>query len=327
MGARVSLTEVEGVEILTLVDNVVDLLLESDEHVKRAPRIRDGKPTPPLLAEHGFSALVRVAKGGTVHTILLDTGMGEATMLINADRLGVDLGEVEAVVISHGHFDHINGLRAALGRLRARIPIVIHPHAFVPRIMKLPDGTQVRMTPLDAAALERSGAEIIRRKEPSLLADGTVLVTGQIPRVTDFEFGLPVQYAVVNGVEQHDPLTPDDQSIAIAVRGKGLVIVSGCAHAGIINSIRYVCELTGLQNVHAIVGGFHLAGPLYEGAIEPTVKAIEQIRPELLLPTHCTGWKAIHTFARRLPESFVQNSVGTRLVLGSVPSAQRERSG
>jgi 7,8-dihydropterin-6-yl-methyl-4-(beta-D-ribofuranosyl)aminobenzene 5'-phosphate synthase len=177
------------------------------------------------------------------------------------------------------------------------------------------------MTPLDPAALERAGAEIIQKKEPSLLADGTVLVTGQIPRVTDFEFGLPIQYAIVNGVEQHDPLTPDDQSIAIAVRGKGLVIVSGCAHAGIINSVKYVCELTGMQKVHAIVGGFHLAGPLYESAIEPTVNAIEQISPDFLLPTHCTGWKAIHTFARRLPDAFVQNSVGTRLVLGSVPSA------
>lgn len=321
MNAQLGLCEADGVEILTLVDNVADLLLENTENVKRAPRIRDGKPAPPLLAEHGFSALVRVNKGGTVHTILLDTGLSETTMLINADRLGIDLGEAEAVVISHGHFDHINGLLPALSRLRPRIPIVIHPHAFAPRIMKLPGGIQVRMTPLDPVALERAGTEIIQKKEPSLFADGMVLVTGQIPRVTDFEFGLPLQYAIVNGVEKHDPLTPDDQSLGIAVRGKGLVIVSGCAHAGIINSVKYVRELTGLQKVHAIVGGFHLAGPLYESAIEPTVNAIEQISPDFLLPTHCTGWKAIHTFARRMPDAFVQNSVGTRLVLGSVPSA------
>lgn len=321
MSARVDLCEVDGVEILTLVDNVTDLLLENTDNVKRAPRVRDGQPAPPLLAEHGFSALVRVNKAGIVHTILLDTGMSETTMLINTDQLGTDLGAAEAVVISHGHFDHINGLVPALSRLRPGIPIVIHPHAFAPRIMKLPDGTQVRMTPLDPAALERAGAKIVRESEPSLLADGTILVTGQVPRVTDFEFGLPFQYAVVDGAEQHDPLTPDDQSIAVAVKGKGLVIVSGCAHAGIINSVKCVCELTGVHNVHAIAGGFHLAGPLYEAAIEPTVNAMEQFNPDFLLPTHCTGWKAIHTCAGRMPDAFVQNSVGTRLILGSVPSA------
>lgn len=318
MNARVELCEVDGVEIITLVDNVVDILLENADNVKRAPRIRDGKPTPPLLAEHGFSALVRVTNDGMTRTVLLDTGLSEATMLINADRLGLDLKEVEAVVISHGHFDHINGLLPALGRLRPQIPVVIHPHAFAPRIMKIPDGTHVRMTPLDAVALERKGARVVREKDPSLAAAGTVLVTGEIPRVTDYEFGLPFQYAIVDGVERHDPLTPDDQSLAIAVRGKGLVVVSGCAHAGIINSVNYVRHLTGLQKVHAVVGGFHLAGPLYEPAIEPTVNAMQEIGPDFILPAHCTGWKALHAFARHMPEAFVPNSVGTRLILGSL---------
>ncbi len=320
MNTRTELREVDGVEIITLVDNITDLLLESTENVKRAPRIRDGKPTPPLLAEHGFSALLRINNDGETQTILLDTGLSETTMLVNADRLGVDLVKVEAVVISHGHFDHINGLLPALARFRPGIPIVIHPHAFAPRVIKIPDGTQVRMTPLDPAALERAGATIVRKHEPSLLANGMLLVTGQIPRVTEFEFGLPFQYAIIDGVEQHDPLTPDDQSIAVAVKGKGLVIVSGCAHAGIINSVKYVCELTGLRKVHAVAGGFHLAGPLYESAIEPTVKAMEEIGPDFVLPTHCTGWKAVHEFARRMPGAFVQNSVGSRLALGSVRS-------
>lgn len=321
MNAQVQLCEVDGVEIITLVDNVVDLLLESTENVKRAPKIRDGKPSPPLLAEHGFSAIIRVAEGRRNHTILLDTGLSETTMLINADRLGVNLGEVEAVVISHGHFDHIMGLMPALERLRPGIPIVIHPHAFAPRIIKIPDGTQVRMTPLNPDALERADARIIREIRPSLIAEGMILVTGQIPRVTEFEFGFPIQYAIVDGVEQHDPLTPDDQSLVVAVKGKGLVIVSGCAHAGIINTLKYARELTGSEQVHAVIGGFHLGGPLYESVIGPTVDAIQEIDPNFILPTHCTGWKATHEFARRMPEAFIQNSVGTRLVFGSFSNA------
>jgi len=314
-----NLREAEKVEILTLVDNVVDLLLEDGDVVKRAPRLIDGKMTPPLQAEHGLSALVRVTGGGKTHSILLDAGLSENTMLENADRLRVDLGEAEAVVISHGHIDHIRALIPALDRVRPDIPIVIHPHAFNQRIMRLPDGTEYRMPPLDRAALERKGAVIRAEAGPSLLCDGMLLVTGQIPRSTDFEFGLPFQYAIVDGVEQHDPLTPDDQSIVIHVKGKGLVIISGCAHAGIINTTRYARKISSTEKVHAIIGGFHLAGPLYESAIEPTAAALGQIDPDYVVPSHCTGWKAIHEFARRMPAAFIQNSVGTRLIFSAHP--------
>jgi 7,8-dihydropterin-6-yl-methyl-4-(beta-D-ribofuranosyl)aminobenzene 5'-phosphate synthase len=314
MSDTLNLQDVDRVEITTLVDNIIDLLLESNDHVKRAPRLRDGKPTQPLLAEHGFSALVRVTDGTETHTILLDAGLGEETMLINAERLGIDFGEVETVVISHGHIDHIKALPSALKHLRRGIPIVIHPHAFNPRIIKIPDGTQVRMTPLDPDSLEQAGAVIVRERGPSLLAEGKILVTGEIPRDTDFEFGFPLQYAIVDGVEQHDPLTPDDQALVIKVRGKGLVVISGCAHAGIVNTVKYARDLSKSETVYALIGGFHLGGPLYESIIEPTVDAVRDMNPEYLLPTHCTGWKAMHEFARRMPEAFVQNSVGTRLI-------------
>ncbi|MBI5118089.1 MBL fold metallo-hydrolase [Candidatus Poribacteria bacterium] len=317
MKCTTAIREVDSVEITTLVDNVVDLLLENSDNAKRAPRIRDGALAPPLLAEHGFSAIIRVSDGAAKHSILLDAGLTETTMLVNADRLGIDFSEIEAVVISHGHVDHVKALMPALNKLRRGIPIVIHPHAFSPRILRIPDGTEVRMEPLDPVAIERAGATIFRRKGPSTLAEDMVLVTGEIPRVTEFEFGFPIQYAVVDGVEQHDPLTPDDQALIVAVRGKGLVVISGCAHSGIVNTLRYARELTGIEKAHAVVGGFHLSGFMYETIIEPTVAALAEISPNFLAPTHCTGWKAIHEFAKRAPEAFIQNSVGTTLLFGS----------
>jgi len=318
MTDKMQLREIDTLEITTLVDNTVDLQLESTDNVRRPRRKGHDTLGDSLLAEHGFSALVRTTDGNESHTILLDAGLGKTTVLINADLLEIDLGEVEAIVISHGHIDHTRALAPALERMRPGVPIIIHPHAFRPRIIKIPDGTQVKLPPPDADTLEQAGANIFRKEEPSLTAEGTILVTGQIPRVTEFEFGLPIQYAVVDGVEQPDPLTLDDQSLVVALRGKGLVIISGCAHAGIVNTVRYARELAGAEKVHGIIGGFHLGGPLFESIIDPTVAAIEEFDPDFLLPTHCTGWKAIHELARRMPEAYVQNSVGTRLVLGSL---------
>lgn len=313
-----NLRQAEKVEILTLVDNTVDLLLESDDVAKRAPRLIDGKPIPPLQAEHGLSVLIRVSGGDKTHSILLDAGLSEATMLENADRLRVDLSEAEAVVISHGHIDHIRALLPALDRLRKGIPIIIHPHAFNQRIIRLPDGTEFKMPPLERAALERKGGVIRAETGPSLLCEDMLLVSGEIPRRTDFEYGFPVQYVVIDGQERPDPLTPDDQAIIVSLEGKGLIIISGCAHAGIVNTMHYAKDLTGVGKVHALVGGFHLGGPLYEGVIEPTLSAIEESTPDYIAPTHCTGWKAIHEIARRMPDAFIQNSVGTTLIFTSV---------
>lgn len=312
------LREVDRVEITTLIDNFVDLQLESTENVRRSPRLRGDTLAPPLFAEHGFSALVRTTIEGETHTILLDAGLGETTLIENVDRLEIDLGEVETVVISHGHVDHIKALVPALERLRRGMPIVVHPHAFRPRSLKIPDGTEAKMAPLIADELEAAGAEIVSREEASTIAGDTILVTGQIPRVTEFEFGLPIQYATVDGVEEPDPLTLDDQALIVKVKDKGLAILSGCAHAGIINTITYARKLTDTKKVHALIGGFHLGGPLFESIIDPTIDAIVSYGPEFLLPTHCTGWKAIHELAARLPDAYVQNSVGTCLILGDV---------
>jgi len=323
MNEIISLREVDTVEITTLIDNCVDLTLENTENVRRSPRLRGDTLAPPLTAEHGSSALVRTTVDGESHTILLDAGLGDTTLLENVDRLEIDLDDVEAVVISHGHVDHIAALMPALGRMRSGMPIIIHPHAFRQRSLKIPDGTEAKFSPLVAEKLEAAGAKVLCREEASTLGGDTILVTGQIPRVTEFEFGFPIQYAIIDGIEEPDPLTHDDQALIVVVKDRGLVVISGCAHAGIVNTITYGRRLSGVKKIHAVIGGFHLGGPLFESIIDPTIDAIVKFGPDFLLPTHCTGWKAIHELARRLPEAFVQNSVGTRLILGAVGSEIR----
>jgi 7,8-dihydropterin-6-yl-methyl-4-(beta-D-ribofuranosyl)aminobenzene 5'-phosphate synthase len=144
------------------------------------------------------------------------------------------------------------------------------------------------------------------------------MVTGYVKRTTDFEKGMPNVFAQRNGKTERDEIK-DDQSLIINLRGKGLVIVSGCSHSGIINTVRYAQEITGIGDVYAITGGFHLSGPFFESVIEDTVNEIKRLSPQVLVPMHCTGWVATIRFFKEFSSSFVLNSVGSKITLGSIP--------
>jgi len=142
-----------------------------------------------------------------------------------------------------------------------------------------------------------------------------VLITGEVDRTSDFEQGSVIHEARRNGTWEPDPLILDDQALIANVAGKGLVVLTGCGHAGVVNICRYAQRLTGIDRIHAVLGGFHLNGPLFEPIIGPTLDAFEELAPDVLVPTHCTGWKATHAIAARLPDAFIQNSVGTTFEL------------
>ena len=149
---------------------------------------------------------------------------------------------------------------------------------------------------------------------PTLLAGAMALVTGEVERTTSYEKGLPNALLERNGVIEKD-LILDDQAIVVRVKGKGLVVIAGCAHAGIVNTLMFAQKATGEQKIHAVIGGFHLSGPFFEKFHDPTVDALKKIDPDVLMPMHCTGWKAIQRFQKEFPESFVLNSVGSKVML------------
>ena len=158
------------------------------------------------------------------------------------------------------------------------------------------------------------GVDVVINKAPSLAAQDSVLVTGEIPRVTSFEKGMP------GALIRHDgKLIPDtfkdDQSIVINLKHKGLVVISGCAHSGIINSVFYARELTGCRNVCAVIGGFHLSGKNMEPVVGPTIEKLKKMSPQVISPMHCTGFGTISRLAKEMPDAFVLSSVGTRLTL------------
>lgn len=314
-----SLQEVDRVEILTLMDNYVDVLLTNTDVVYRPPLAKGGEiPDDTLVAEHGLSMLITLYRDDEEHTILFDTGYSSIGVLHNMEMLEIDPAEIEAIVISHGHMDHTGTLYPILEKISAPIPLAIHPDAFAsPRYFVLDDGRKLLFPQtLDRSKLEKLGVRLIESREATLIADDMALVTGEVERTTTFEKGLPNAYLERNGNMEKDPIS-DDQAIAVHVKGKGLVVISGCAHAGIINTILYIRKVTGVSDVHAVLGGFHLSGAFFEPIIEETINEIRKLDPKILVPMHCTGWKAIHRFSEEFPGSFILNSVGSRFTISS----------
>src|SRR4051794_24605473 len=331
---QISLEPVDALSITVLVDNVTDMLL-IDGGPARRPAIGSGPRVPaPVLdlgeafdalrAEHGFSALVSVVRGGREHRLLFDTGISPDGLVENMRRLELSPRDIEAVVLSHGHFDHVGGMAGLIRELGpANLPVVIHPEAWCRRRLALPGREPVEIAAPSRSALEGAGFEIIEQRDPSFLLDHSLLVTGEVDRTTGFEQGMaPSHQAFHHGEWRPDPLILDDQALVADVRGKGLVVLTGCSHAGVVNTLRYVRKLTGGEHLHAVIGGFHLSGPHFEPLIAPTCDAFAELAPEFLVPAHCTGWRATHALASRFPDAFLQSSVGTRFVFeGTDPAA------
>jgi 7,8-dihydropterin-6-yl-methyl-4-(beta-D-ribofuranosyl)aminobenzene 5'-phosphate synthase len=313
------LREVAGIEILSLVDNSIDLLSSvGREEVKPLriwirERMGEGwfkRHFRYPIAEHGFSVLVRVFIGENFHSVLFDTGVSRKGVVLNARSMGVDLKQVEAIALSHGHYDHFGGLAEAVRVIgKEDLTIVVHEDMFRKRGVADSRGT-VREYPLFPTEDEVKPAKFIKTKAPHLLADGTILVTGEIPRQTDFEKGYPKQRFFLDGKWLPEPLVWDDRALVVKVKGKGLVIVSGCAHAGIINTILHAQQVTKVHDVCAVLGGFHLAGKEFEPRISETVKMLKQLNPALIVPSHCTGWRGAFAIAKAMPHAFAWNSVG-----------------
>ena len=321
----ITLEPVDSVEIVSLMDNVTDVFMPDQGPARRpGPPQRHrassvmvgGQTLDSLIAEHGFSVLVTVRKDRAEHRVLFDAGTSPDGVVENMRRLDIDPGSIEAIVCSHGHFDHttgIDGLIRAVGR--PNMPVLIHPHFWRRRRVRLPGVEPQEIPSVSKRALQDAGFEVIEEAQPSFLLGGSVLVTGEVARTTGYEPGFPPQDAWLDGAWAPDPLVLDDQALMINVSGKGLVVLTGCGHAGIVNICRYARRLTGDQPLYAAMGGFHLNGPLFEPLIPRVLDDLAEMAPQVLVPAHCTGWRAQHAMGRRFGEAFVPNTVGTHFTL------------
>lgn len=311
MSEHVNLTPVDGVEVTVVMDNAIDILAAPTETARRPPWRWDWSEGDQLRAEHGYSLSVSIHQNGSTEKILYDAGLSRDGTVHNLDVLGMNPAEYRAVVLSHGHADHHGGLEGLFGRTRSSMPLVIHPDAWRERKVVFPTGEEIRMPPPSHNDLDREGWQVVEERGPSMLLNDSVLVTGQIDRTTDFEKGFPLQHAETDGGWEPDTWIWDDQAIAVHVRGKGLVVLSSCSHSGVINVLHHVRRITGVQHVHGFIGGLHLTGGLFESIMPQTIDELVAISPDLIVPGHCTGWKAIHQVGRALPDAYTASNIGT----------------
>lgn len=313
--AEGTLKAVDKVEIWTLQDNYIEVTAtDGSSIVSRAVPLKEGEIRASIIAEHGFSALIKTTLEGKTHTLLFDFGFSEDGAARNAVTLGLNLKEVEAAILSHGHSDHTGGL-SRLGAMigRKNVPLVVHPSAFkFPRYLKYAEELKINFPKLAREMVQSAGFALVESEKPCYILDNTMLFLGEIPRQTDFEKGFPIAHWQKDGTELRDAIE-DDTSIVINLKNKGLVIISGCAHAGIINTVNYAIKVMGIDKIHTVMGGFHLSGPLFENIIDRTTEELKKRQPDYVIPTHCTGRKAIMEIEKQMPQQFILNMAGTKL--------------
>ncbi len=298
------LMPVDRVEVLVVVENLIDTHSSTPANVEheQAGLLRRGlRPDAAArcCAVHGLSFLVTAHRDGKRHAVLFDAGPESYAFERNVTRLGIDLATVGAVVQSHGHWDHCGAMPAALSLIRARnggrdVPCYVHPDMFRERATKLPNGSVREAegipTPTDLAC---SGAAMVITTEPQIILDDMFFVSGEIPRVTSFEKGLPgqVRRAADGQSWEADELVMDERYLAVHVRDEGLVVLSACSHAGIVNVLTDA-RATLRAPLHTMLGGLHLAGT-NERIIPQTIEGLRAFDLKCIAAGHCTGWLPI----------------------------------
>jgi 7,8-dihydropterin-6-yl-methyl-4-(beta-D-ribofuranosyl)aminobenzene 5'-phosphate synthase len=312
----------DTIEIRVLVDNATDSLSSNPPFVEtewaglrhRGMKLLSGKCL--CCAAHGLSYLITARSGSASHALLFDTGPDDSVFERNVRQLGVDPGTIEAMVLSHGHWDHSGAMPRALqmttlangGR---RVPTYMHPEMFALRATQSRSGKLHTMEPVPSAdLLAANGAEVIVTRDGQSLLDDLFYVSGEIPRVSAFERGFPGQVRqTASGDWEADEILPDERFVAVNVAGKGQVVFSACSHAGLINVLTEAKARFPDIPLYGVFGGFHLSGGT-ESIIPETVEALAQFDLKLIAPGHCTGWRALSALAAAYGDRVVPTAVG-----------------
>jgi 7,8-dihydropterin-6-yl-methyl-4-(beta-D-ribofuranosyl)aminobenzene 5'-phosphate synthase len=280
-----------------------------------------------LCANLGLGLKLVSNAGGVQHTLLFDTGPEGAIFIRNCANLGIQLGEVECIAVSHGHWDHMAALPAALDAIKAdggRTEVHVNPGMFNERAIKLASGRIVPVAKVPSPSeMESRGAKVVNRADARLLLDGHFYYSGEIPRLSSFEKGRTDHLCRPSADQpwQPDPLLMDERMLVVHVRDLGLIVFSACSHAGIVNVCTQVRALFPDTPIHCVMGGLHLGGVM-ERIIPQTVEGLRPFGIRHMITAHCTGWRALRALADAFGDAVSQSAVGTRYMFA--PGYQAE---
>ena len=310
----ISTTDTAIVTVIT--DNYYDAVRQ-DASIGKTFKAGTGQT---IFAEHGLSCVIETLKEGASGVFMFDYGQSPQVLMNNIEVLGIDISNLRAFSLSHGHLDHWGGLVPFLttysSHIKAGTPLYVGEEAFAHRFSLRPSGDDLH----DLGTLDREGIEslekidIINVKEPTEIIPGAWL-TGSIERLTTYEKVPPTLLVMREESIEEDDFR-GELAVVCNVKGKGLLVISGCAHAGIINTVRYAQKITGIDKVHAVIGGFHLVNADTE-IIWQTIADMQDIAPDYIIPMHCTGFEALTAFRDAMPEQFILNTAGTRYAFSS----------
>ncbi|PSR22019.1 MAG: MBL fold metallo-hydrolase [Sulfobacillus acidophilus] len=317
----------DRVVVHVLVDNTTDFLSRTVPHVDSELKVLGNAGIQRLdgqdlcSAHHGISLLVTVDAGNRQRTILFDAGPDGYAIRRNGPLMGVKFGEIEALVLSHGHFDHSQGFPDAIQLIRNEqnqqsLPFYVHPGAFVRRGFRLPNGSVLPYQEVPSAeTLAQLGVDVRAESTPREVLDGFAYLSGEVPRTSGFERGMLNHVTeTAPGTWADDPWIMDDQFMVTHVRNKGLIIFTGCGHAGVVNILAETRRAFPNEPIFGLIGGFHLTFP-NEDLIPQTVDALRDFGLSAIAPGHCTGWRAVHALLASFGENIVQPlAVGSRHV-------------
>lgn len=320
---------VDRLEVLVLIDNVTDSLSTNPKNVTAewtglmtGGRMRMISGQNICCAHHGLSLLISVHIGDQKRTMLFDAGPEGATFLRNTKVLGVDFAEVGTIVLSHGHWDHAGGLLAAVEAVaRARpnegVDCYVHPGMFSQRATPRQNGELLVHEPVPGPdKLAKAGARVTNTREPQVVGAGAFYVSGEIPRLTKYELGLPGQVRRSEDGQswEPDPLLMDERFISVHVKDKGQFVFSACSHAGLINVLNHARSVFPDVPLYGVMGGLHLSGST-EKIIPETIADLKSFDLKFLAPGHCTGWRALTAMTKVFGDELVPSAVGKRYLI------------
>jgi len=304
------ITEVDKVTIWVLMDNFYDVAIRDSKITKRYRAV----PGKSIHAEHGLSFYVETVIDGKTSACMFDYGVDSVGVMNNIALLGLDPGKANAFSLSHGHWDHFMAAVSILKQNQSRIaggtPFYVGEEAFAHRYSLRPG----RSEPDDIGQLRKEdieplGLKVVEVKNPVQIIPGAYF-TGNIERVTAYE-KVPPTLLIKRGEKPEPDDFRGEQALFFNVKGKGLVVLSSCAHAGMVNTVKHAKKISGTDKIYAVMGGFHLINAKPE-VIQNTVADIKAMKPDYVVTMHCTSFEGNVAFSREMPNEFILNTAATQ---------------